>query len=220
VLTRCWTKYAPLLFQQAGLSSNEATFLASGASAIIIFCVTIPATIFADRWGRRISTILGGVGMAATMFLIGGLYAGGAVHPSSGAGRWVVIVSIYVYVVIFCISWAVGIRVYAAEIQPQRTRARATSTAHGVNWLSNFTVALITPTLLAKTTFGAYFLFGSCMFLTAVVCWLFMPETRGKSLDEIDEAYHRSHVRGLKELVPGRALRQRFMRRVTMVEEA
>ncbi|KAI1210210.1 general substrate transporter [Annulohypoxylon truncatum] len=181
--------YAPLLFQQAGLSSNESTFLASGVSAILIFGVTIPATIFADRWGRRLNTILGGLGMTLTMFLMGALYASSSVHAGTGAGRWVVIVCIYAFAVIYCVSWAVGIKVYAAEIQPQRTRASATSIAHGSNWLSNFLVALVTPTLLAKTSYGAYFLFGGCTLLTAAVCWVFMPETRGMSLGEIDEAF-------------------------------
>ncbi|KAK3366538.1 hypothetical protein B0H63DRAFT_405333, partial [Podospora didyma] len=135
----------------AGLSSLEATFLASGFFAIVIVAVTIPATLCADRWGQRLSTILGGIGMAATMFVMGALYA--------------------------------------AEIQRQRTRASATSIAHGSNWLMNFLVALVTPTLLDKSSNGAYLLFVGCTFLTAVVCWLFMPEARGRSLDEIDEAF-------------------------------
>lgn len=44
--------------------------------------------------------------------------------------------------------------------------------------------------MLARTSYGVYFLFGGCTFLTAVVCWLFMPETRGKSLDEIEQAFY------------------------------
>ncbi|KAI2635696.1 general substrate transporter [Hypomontagnella submonticulosa] len=204
--------YAPLLFQQAGLSSNESTFLASGVSAIVIFAVSIPATLLADRWGRRLNTILGGLGMAATMFLMGALYAGDAVHAGSGAGRWVVLASIYVFAVIYCVSWAVGIKVYAAEIQPQRTRASATSIAHGSNWLANFLVALVTPTLLAETSYGAYFLFGGCALLTAAVCAVFMPETRGLSLGEIDQAFVRatgagSAVSGMREFA--RAARRR-----------
>ncbi|KAL8918198.1 MAG: hypothetical protein Q9208_007474 [Pyrenodesmia sp. 3 TL-2023] len=94
-----------------GLTSSESSFLASGMSGIVIFAMTIPALIFADKWGRRPSTIYGGIGIAIVMFLIGGLYAGDAVHRNSGAGRWVVIVSIYVYAAIFCVSWAVGYKV-------------------------------------------------------------------------------------------------------------
>ncbi|KAK8030337.1 transporter [Apiospora arundinis] len=205
----------PLLFQQAGLNSNESAFLASGVSAIVIFAVTIPATIWADRWGRRANTILGGLGMTCTMFLMGGLYAGDAVHAGYGPGRWVVIVCIYVFAVLYCVSWAVGIKVYAAEIQLPATRASATSIAHGSNWLSNFLVALVTPTLLAKTSYGAYFLFGGCTLLTALVCWGFMPETRGRSLDDIDQAFQeKSHVSvsGLKQL--GRTLSRRLLRTI------
>ncbi|KAJ4361830.1 hypothetical protein N0V83_010771 [Neocucurbitaria cava] len=193
--------YAPILFQQAGLASNESKFLASGVSALVIFAVTIPATIWADGWKRRSSTIFGGLGMAAVMFLIGGLYAGNAVHAATGAGRWVVIVSIYIFAAIFSVTWAVGIKIYSAEIQPQTTRATATSMAHGSNWLSNFLVALVTPTLLAKSSFGAYFLFGGCLFLTALVCMVFMPETRGRSLDEIEQAFYKSRVGGLKGVI-------------------
>jgi hypothetical protein len=198
-------KYAPILFQQAGLASNEAKFLASGVSALVIFAVTIPATMWADKWGRRANTIFGGLGMATVMFLMGSLYAGNAVHASIGAGRWVVIVSIYIFAAIFSVSWAVGIKIYSAEIQPQHTRATATSIAHGSNWICNFLVALVTPTLLAKTAYGAYFLFGGCTLLTAITCTLYMPETRGKSLNEIEQTFQKSREKsrtnGLKGLV-------------------
>lgn len=127
--------------------------------------------------------------MAVLMFLIGGLYAGHAVQTTT-AGRWVVIVTIYIYVIIYCVTWAIHIRVYAAEIQPKKTRATATGMSYVSFSISNFTVALITPVMLANTVYGAYFLFGACLAFTAAVCWLFMPETRGKSLDEIEGAFH------------------------------
>ncbi|KAH9886875.1 general substrate transporter [Xylariomycetidae sp. FL2044] len=182
--------YAPLLFQQAGLSSEQSSFLASGVSGIIIFAVTVPATIWADGWGRRPSVIAGGVAMAVLMFLMGGLYAGGTVHSDGGAaGNWVVIVTIYIYVVIYCVTWAIHVKVYAAEIQPKRTRATATGLAYFSYSLSNFAVALITPILIATTVYGAYFLFGACLLLTSIVCWLFMPETRRRNLDELEDTF-------------------------------
>lgn len=141
--------------------------------------------------------------MTATMFLMGSLYASDAVHAGEGAGRWAVMVCIYAFAVLYCVSWAVGIKCYAAEIQPQRTRASATSIAHGSNWLSNFLVALVTPSLLARSSYGAYFLFGGCTLLTAAVCFVFMPETRGLNLDEINAAFARRSgvvkVTGIRE---------------------
>lgn len=96
--------YAPLLFQQAGIASAQATFLASGVSAILIFVSTIPAFLLSDRWGRRASTIYGGLIISGCMLLMGSLYAGGAVHGTYGAGRWVVIVTIYIFALGYCMS--------------------------------------------------------------------------------------------------------------------
>ncbi|KAL5342906.1 general substrate transporter [Aspergillus crustosus] len=181
--------YAPLLFQQAGLGSEQIKFLASGVSGIVIFLVTIPALLFADKWSRRQSVILGGLGLTILMFVTGSLYAANAVHSSTGAGRWIVIVCIYLFAALYSASWGVSIKVYSAEIQPQRTRAPATCLAHGSNWISNFTVALITPVLLAESRYGAYFLFGGCALFTVVVCLFWMPETRGKPLHVIESEF-------------------------------
>lgn len=86
--------------------------------------------------------------MAMLMFLIGGLCVGGS------AGTWVVIVAIYIYVAIYCGSWAVRVKVYAAEIQPKRSRATATGLTYFGYRLSNFVVALVTPILIATTVYG------------------------------------------------------------------
>lgn len=182
--------YAPLLFQQAGLSSVTASFLASGLSALLMMLITIPAFLYADKWGRRTSTLAGGLLLAACMLIIGSLYASGSVHGDSGAGRWVVIVLIYIFALTYCASWAVHLRVYASEIQPLKTRAPATSLAQTSNWIVNFGVAVTTPIFLAHSSFGVYFLFGGASLLTVAVCALKMPETQGKTLEEIEEAFH------------------------------
>ncbi|KFX86301.1 hypothetical protein O988_09664, partial [Pseudogymnoascus sp. VKM F-3808] len=184
--------YAPLLFQQAGISSAEASFLASGVSAILIFVSTIPAILMSDRWGRRASALYGGLVICASMALIGSLYASDSVHATTGSGRWVVIVTIYVFVLAYCMSWAVGFKIFACEIQPIRTRATATSLGQAANSITNFGVAFITPILLARSSSAIYFLFGGASALTLGVCAAYMPETKGKGLEEIEEAF-RTH---------------------------
>jgi len=127
--------YAPLLFQQAGLTSEKASFLASGVSALVILAVTIPASIYSDHWGRRASTITGGVLLTACMLLIGSLYAANSVHGGYGAARWVVVVAIYFYALVYCGTWGIGFRLYASEIQPRATRASASCLAQSANWV-------------------------------------------------------------------------------------
>ncbi|KAH7064512.1 putative MFS sugar transporter [Macrophomina phaseolina] len=190
--------YAPLLFTQAGLSSEQASFLASGVSALVIFGATIPATFFSDHWGRRPSTIYGGLGLSGTMVLIGSLYASNSVHGDHGPGRWVVIVAIYVFAIIFSGSWAIAFKVYASEIQPPATRASASSLAQSSNWFANFVVALTTPVFLAHSSCGVYFFFGACSLFTVAVCLVAMPETRGRTLETIDASFDHHSWRGKK----------------------
>lgn len=128
--------YAPIVFQQAGLTSQKSSFLASGVTAIVIVAVTIPATLKADSWSRRMQTIVGGCLISGCLFLNGILYASGAVHLHSGAARWVVIVTIYIFVMSYCITWGMCVRSYPSEIQPPATRATATSLAQSTNWVS------------------------------------------------------------------------------------
>ena len=104
---------------------------ASGVSSIVIVASSIPATLLADKWGRRTSTIVGGLGLTILMILIGSLYAGHAVLPTHGAGRWVVIVSIYLYCIVQATTWGISIKVWAPEIQPHNKRAQAISLAYG-----------------------------------------------------------------------------------------
>ncbi|KZV93444.1 putative transporter [Exidia glandulosa HHB12029] len=193
--------YAPLLFSQAGLSSTTASFLASGVTGLVNIAVTIPTLMYSDKWGRRPSTIRGGVGIAASMLLIGTLYASRATDAK--AGKIAVIALIFVFLVSFAMSWAVVIRVYASEIQPMRTRAAATALSQAANWIVNWLVAFSTPLFLAKSSSGPYFLFGGCSLAVVVVCFFFQPESRGISLEDLDRAFEgRPWDLSLKGLVP------------------
>ncbi|CAD6448934.1 f0fdf6b1-29f2-4650-b445-73daea91c3f7 [Sclerotinia trifoliorum] len=187
--------YAPLLFQAAGLTSSAASFLASGISALLIFLTTIPTFILADKWGRRTSTIVGGVGQVIVMFIIASLYASDSVHSSYGAGRWVVIICIYLFAIIFAATWAVTFKVYVSEIQSAKTRAGATSLSLSANWVVNWIIAFTTPIFLAKSASGCYWLWGSAALVTVIVAMIFMPETKGKSLEEIDASFRRGDIK-------------------------
>ncbi|KAF8603936.1 hypothetical protein BDV93DRAFT_555953 [Ceratobasidium sp. AG-I] len=179
--------YGPILFAQAGLASRQASFLASGVSGILTIVCTIPAQLYLlDKWGRRSSAIVGGLVMSVCMISIGSLYAAGA---QNGQGRWAIIVFIYLFVVAFSTTWAVSIKIFITEIQPMRVRATASSLAHSSNWLANLAVALTTPLFLSRSPSGPYFMFGACLLLTSVVCIIWMPETLGKSLQEVDEVW-------------------------------
>ncbi|KAI9642596.1 hypothetical protein NHQ30_009401 [Ciborinia camelliae] len=189
-------QYAPTLFQSAGLTSSTASFLASGISALLIFLTTIPAFILADKWGRKTSTIVGGIGQVIVMFIMGTLYASNSVHYSHGIGRWVVIICIYLFAIIFSATWAVSFRVYASEIQSAKTRAGAASLSLSANWVVNWIIAFTTPIFLSKSKSGCYWLWGSAALVTVAVALFWMPETMGKSLEEIDASFRKGGSKG------------------------
>lgn len=135
--------YAPILFEKAGLSGEQASFLASGVSALAILGITIPATFLADKWGRRTSSLLGGVLITTLMLLMGSLYAADKVHADRGAGKWVVIVSIYLFAIVFNGTWAIGFRIFLIESLPRKTRSSASSLAQSANWVCNRRVSEI-----------------------------------------------------------------------------
>lgn len=141
-----------MLFSQAGLSGTEASFIASGVSGLVNFVCTILCQFFTDKCafalacsvssaddrarmagGRRPSMIRGGAVISVTMLVIGALYASG--ESQGGAGRWVIIVFIYLYVVAFACTWAIIIRIIVTELQPTRTRAAVSSLGQCVNWV-------------------------------------------------------------------------------------
>jgi hypothetical protein len=119
------------------------------------------------------------------MLLMGTLYALNSVHADHGAGRWVVIITIYIFAVAYSVSWAIGLKLCASEIQPIKTRASAMSLSQAANCLTNFFVAFITPVILSRSSYAVYFFFGGATILTIAVCMLYMPETRGRDLEDI-----------------------------------
>lgn len=127
--------YAPILFAQAGLDSAQASFLASGISALVLLLVTIPATLMCDMWGRKTSSLVGGTLISFLMFLMGSLYAADKVHPGTPAA-WTVIVCIYLFGCVFSVTWALGFRMYMIESLPRKTRSSGASLAQASNWVS------------------------------------------------------------------------------------
>lgn len=114
-----------------------------------MLAVSIPAFICADKWGRRTSTIAGGLTLAGCMLLIGTLYAAHAVHPY-GVARWIVIILVFVFGITYCATWGITGKIYAFEIQPANTRAAAGCVAQGLGFVSRST--LPQPTRLTRSS--------------------------------------------------------------------
>jgi MFS family permease len=104
--------FAPVVFASIFPSQNAA-FLASGGSGIVLVVATIPAQIWVDSWGRKPPMVFGGASMAMCFLIIGALFAaygikdGDQVLLTNAAAKYAVVVLIYIFIALFSVTWAV-----------------------------------------------------------------------------------------------------------------
>ena len=196
--------YAPEIFKQAGLNDQRASLLATGINGCVLVVATIPAILYIDKLGRRFILISGAVLMALSMFIIGGTmgnYGYRHFNETTGAvqviipnrtASYVIIFFVYVFVASFSFSWGPTAWVYCTEIFPLSMRSKGTSITTAANWAANCVVSFLVPVFLEDLTYGTYLIFGSFCILMGTIIYLFYPETKGKSLEDMDLVFGRS----------------------------
>ncbi|CAG8495717.1 10057_t:CDS:10, partial [Scutellospora calospora] len=176
---------------------NASTLLATGINGIVNMLATIPAILWIDSWGRRPTLMSGGILMGIFMLIIGIILAThgtkyydtnlgkNSMHLDTTASSYSVIVFVYLFVASYAYSWGPGGWIYPAEIFPLRIRGKALSITTASNWLFNFIIGQVVPTLLDRT----YIIFGIFGLMMGVSIFLFFPETKNKSLEEMDDLF-------------------------------
>ncbi|KAF9366551.1 hypothetical protein BGX34_001096 [Mortierella sp. NVP85] len=198
--------YIVFIFQGAGITGQNANLQASSIQYVLNVVMTIPAILFIDRWGRRPVLLVGSTLMALWLFLIGGLmgrYGGPTSFDENATTTWAisnndaaskaVIACSYLFVCSFAISWGPVSWTYPAEIYQLRIRSKAVSLSTASNWAFNFILAYAVPPALENIQYKTYFIFAAfCVAMTIHVFFMF-PETKGRTLEEMDELFN-SHV--------------------------
>ena len=196
--------YAPEIFKQAGLNDQRASLLATGINGVVLILATVPAILFIDRLGRRFVLISGAVLMAASMLIMGGtmgIYGYTHFNATTGTAQviipnrsasYVIIVFVYVFVASFAFSWGPTAWIYCTEIFPLSMRSKGTSLTTAANWATNTVVSFLVPVLLEELTYGTYLIFGIFCVLMGILVYLFYPETKEKSLEDMDLVFGQS----------------------------
>lgn len=188
--------YAPIIFKFAGLASASVAILASVGVGVVNVILTVVAMLLIDRVGRRPLLLVSLAGMALSLFVLGPAFS---LPQLSGSLGWIAVASLMVYVGSFAVGLGPVFWLVLSEIYPLRIRGRAMSVGTVANWSANLIVALSFLTLtqiMGKP--ATFWLYG----VVSIGAWLFayflVPETKGKSLEEI-EAHWRDgkHPRAL-----------------------
>jgi SP family arabinose:H+ symporter-like MFS transporter len=171
--------YAPRIFAQAGAGLRDSLFQTSLIGLINFFCTFIPIT-FVERAGRRPLLMVGVACMTLSMTVLSYLFF-------TRATGLVVLVVVLTYIAAYCSSIACLTWVILSEIFPNRIRGEAMSVANLCLWSANYLLLQTFPMIEAR--FGIASAFGTYSLICAVIfifVWESIPETKGKSLEEIE----------------------------------
>ncbi|KAF8753366.1 Permeases of the major facilitator superfamily [Rhizoctonia solani] len=202
--------YSPQIFASLGITGTSSGLFATGIYGVVkVFCTSLALMFALEQAGRKMSLIGGGLIQAVSMYYIGiyqAVHTSGTVVPASYAA----ITFVYVFVLGYSFGWGSVPWAVMAECAPNHLRSLAMALGLMTNWLFNFVISKITPTLLATIGFGTFLLFGS--FSIVMVLWtiFFLPETKGIALEHIHEVFEEPIVkRSLADMRPSRARARR-----------
>jgi len=171
--------YAPAIFEKAGFQSGSAM----GSAAVIGFfnmIFTLVAIWKIDKWGRKPLLIWGFVGLSFSLMSIGWLF-----YSSSSSNF--LLGSFIFYIAVFAATLGPGVWVVLAEIYPTKIRGRAMSLGTLSLFLGSTFVTQTYPILRESLGIGiTFFLYGLAMLPAAFFVKKFVPETKGKSLEDIE----------------------------------
>lgn len=177
--------YSPIIFYKVGFAHLDTTLSASLFIGIVNVLATMVALWMIHVIGRRTLLLWGLFVMALSLAMLSffGFY------PVSG-GYIASLLSIALYVIAFAVSLGPIVWIVVAEIFPLKARGRSMSIAIFVNWLGNYLVSLLfLPLMEYAKVAGVFALFAIICILGWIFVMLFVPETRGKSLEEIQECW-------------------------------
>ena len=180
--------YAPEIFKTLDLATDTA-LLQTIIVGIVNFLFTIIAIKTVDIYGRKPLMIIGAIGMAISMISLGLTFYG-------NLDGYVALVCMMIYVASFALSWGPVTWVLLSEIFPNNIRNKALAIAVAAQWASNYLVSATFPIMNNNTylteTFNngfAYWIYGLMSILAGYFVWKFVPETKGKKLEDMDSLW-------------------------------
>lgn len=173
--------YAPTIFKSLGFG-NDAAMWQTVIMGIINIIFTLVAIITVDKFGRKPLLIIGSIGMAIGMFAIGTLAHLQIIGVST-------LVFIVIYTAAFMMSWGPICWVLISEIFPNTIRGKAVAIAVAAQWIANFVVSSTFPMLEDFSITFTYVLYGVMSVLSALFVWKMVPETKGKTLEDMSKLW-------------------------------
>lgn len=176
--------YGPEIFKSAGLPSDDALFY-QVLVGLANMLTTVLAMFIIDKVGRKSLVYYGVSGMIISLLLIAFYFVWGA---SLGLSSVFLLVFFMLYIICCAGSICAVVWVILSEMYPIKVRAMAMSVAGLSLWIGTYLIGQLTPWLLANITpAGTFLLFAVMCVPYMLIMWKLVPETTGKSLEEIEK---------------------------------
>jgi len=192
--------YGTQFFKNTGITNP---FVISMITSAVNVSSTIPGLYAIDKWGRRPLLFWGAIGMTVSQLLVavlGTTSTGqnpvtGDVYSTNLASQRASIAFVCIYIFFFASTWGPIAWVVTGEIFPLKVRAKALSMTTATNWLLNWAIAYSTPFLVnwgkgnANLQAKIFFIWFGCCFLCITFVYFMIYETKGLTLEQVDELY-------------------------------
>ncbi|KAL4804395.1 general substrate transporter [Aspergillus unguis] len=180
--------YGTTFFQHSGI---ENSFVITLITNIVNVVSTFPGLWMVEKWGRRPLLLFGAVGMCVSQLIVAIV---GTTTESAIANK-VLIAFVCIYIFFFASSWGPVAWVVTGELFPLKARAKCLSITTAANWLLNWAIAYATPYMVdsgpgnANLQSKVFFIWGGFCLIAGIFVWTCIYETKGLSLEQVDELY-------------------------------
>ena len=173
--------YAPRIFESMG-AEKDASMLQTVVMGLVNVIFTVVAIATVDKWGRKPLLMVGSIGMAIGMIAIGLL----SFMKIIGIGTLVFII---IYTASFMMSWGPICWVLISELFPNKIRGKAVAIAVAAQWAANYFISSTYPAMMEFSGGLTYWFYGLMSILSFFFVWKLVPETKGKTLEEVEHLW-------------------------------
>lgn len=186
--------YGTTIFKAVGMDDSFETSIVLG---VVNFASTFVGIYAIEKMGRRLCLLVGSCAMSVCFIIYAVLgsvhlykdgYANTPENTRTPTGNALIFISC-LFIFFFASTWAGGVYCIVSETYPLRIRAKAMAVATAANWLWGFLISFFTPFITSAIHFYYGFVFTGCLVFSFFFVFFCVPETKGLSLEEVDELY-------------------------------
>ncbi|KAI5812965.1 general substrate transporter [Pyronema omphalodes] len=184
--------YFPILMKESIKMDRNMSLILGGVNMIVYAIFATFSWFVIETTGRRKLFIWGTLGQMTSMIITFACLIPGTRAAGKGAAA-----GLFFYIASFGATWLPLPWLYPAEINPLRTRGKANAISTINNWLFNFLIVMITPIMVQRIKWGTYLFFACVNACFIPFIYFFYPETKNRSLEEIDMIFAKGYTEGI-----------------------